>query len=57
MWIGWLELDLLLGDVQDGVRRVALARVRLDLDPVFLEVLRRLFERCAHVLARVHHPL
>ena len=32
---------LLLGDVEDRVGRVALARVGLDLDPLLLEVLRR----------------
>ena len=48
---------LLLGDVQDGVGRVALARVRLHAHALRLQVLGGLRERDAHVLARVDHPL
>src|SRR4051794_7639092 len=48
---------LLLGDVEDGVGGVALARVGLDLHAGLLGLLGRLAERRVDVLARVDHPL
>ena len=48
---------LLLGDVEDRVGRVALARERLDLDARAFDLLGGLAQRRLDVLARVDHPL
>src|SRR3954451_10215291 len=48
---------LLLGDVEDGIRRVALAREGLHLHTRLVDLFGRGVERGLHVLARIDRPL